>query len=109
MRWLRGLVPTVIILLCALVFGFICYVSIWGVPSFVVVRVEQALLEKGVPVNIGTLKVSIWPRAVVTLKDVEMLDPEAPPENRRPIAWLHEADISLNWKNCWTARWTRRG
>ena len=98
MRWLRGLVPTVIILLCALVFGFICYVSIWGVPSFVVVRVEQALLEKGVPVNIGTLKVSIWPRAVVTLKDVEMLDPEAPPENRRPIAWLHEADISLNWK-----------
>lgn len=48
--------------------------------------------------NIGTLKVSIWPRAVVTLKDVEMLDPEAPPENRRPIAWLHEADISLNWK-----------
>ena len=68
MRWLRGLVPTVIILLCALVFGFICYVSIWGVPSFVVVRVEQALLEKGVPVNIGTLKVSIWPRAVVTRK-----------------------------------------
>ena len=98
MRWLRGLVPTVIILLCALVFGFICYISIWGVPSFVVVRVEQALLEKGVPVNIGTLKVSIWPRAVVTLKDVEMLDPEAPPENRRSIARLHEADISLNWK-----------
>ena len=27
-----------------------------------------------------------------------MLDQEAPPENRRPIAWLHEADISLNWK-----------
>ena len=80
MRWIRGLVPTVVILLCALVFGFICYVSIWGVPSFVVVRVEQALLEKGVPVNIGTLKVSIWPRAVVTLKDVEMLDPEAIPQ-----------------------------
>ena len=98
MRWIRGLVPTVVILLCALVLGFICYISIWGVPSFVVVRVEQALLEKGVPVHIGTLKVSIWPRAVVTLKDVEMLDPEAPPENRRPIARLHEADISLNWK-----------
>lgn len=109
MRWIRGLVPTVVILLCALVLGFICYISIWGVPSFVVVRVEQALLEKGVPVHIGTLKVSIWPRAVVTLKDVEMLDPEAPPENRRPIARLHEADISLNWKSCWTARWTRSG
>lgn len=98
MRWIRGLVPTVIILLLAVVLGCVCYVSIWGAPSFVVVRVEQALLEKGIPVNIGTLKIALWPRAVVTLKDVELLDPEAPPETRRPVALLHEADISLNWK-----------
>lgn len=98
MRWIRGLIPTVVILLCALVFGCICYVAIWGAPSFVVERVEQALMEKGLPVNIGTLKISIWPRAVVTLKDVDLLDPEAPPESRRPVARLHEADISLNWK-----------
>lgn len=98
MRWIRGLIPTVIILLCAAVLGCVCYVAIWGVPSFVVARVEQALLEKGVPVHIETLKVSVWPRAVVTLKNVELLDPEAPAETRRPVAWVHEADIALNWK-----------
>lgn len=98
MRWIRGLIPTVIILLCAAVLGSICYVAIWGVPSFVVERVELALQEKGVPVNIETLKVSLWPRAVVTLKNVEMLDPEAPPDARRPVAWMHEADVALNWK-----------
>lgn len=47
MRWIKGLIPTVIILLGALLLGCICYISIWGVPSFVVQRVEKALLEKG--------------------------------------------------------------
>lgn len=70
-----------------------------GVPSFVVQRVEQALLEKGIPSHIETLKVTLWPRAVVTLKNVELLDPEAMPETRRPIVLLHEADVALNWKN----------
>lgn len=98
MRWIRGLIPTVIILLCAAVLGCICYVAIWGVPSFVVERVERALLEKGVPVNIETLKVSLWPRAVISLKNVELLEPESPPEDRRPVAWIHEADIALKWK-----------
>lgn len=68
MRWIKGLIPTVIILLGALLLGCICYISIWGVPSFVVQRVEQALLEKGIPSHIETLKVTLWPRAVVTLK-----------------------------------------
>lgn len=36
-------------LLGALVLGCICYVSIWGAPSFVVQRVEQALMEKAFP------------------------------------------------------------
>jgi len=98
MRWIKGLVPTVIILLGALVLGCICYVSIWGAPSFVVQRVEQALMEKGIPVHIETLKISLWPRAVVTLKNVELLDPGVPPEARRPVALLHEADVALNWK-----------
>lgn len=98
MRWIKGLVPTVIILLGALVLGCICYVSIWGTPSFVVQRVEQALMEKGIPVHIETLKISLWPRAVVTLKNVELLDPGVPPEARRPVALLHEADVALNWK-----------
>ena len=97
MRWIKGLVPTVIILLGALVLGCICYVSIWGAPSFVVQRVEQALMEKGIPVHIETLKISLWPRAVVTLKNVELLDPGVPPEARRPVALLHEADVALNW------------
>ena len=88
MRWIKGLVPTVIILLGALVLGCICYVSIWGAPSFVVQRVEQALMEKGIPVHIETLKISLWPRAVVTLKNVELLDPGVPPEARRPVALL---------------------
>ena len=61
MRWIKGLVPTVIILLCAMVLGCICYVAIWGVPSFVVQRVEQALLEKGIPVHIETLKFPCGP------------------------------------------------
>lgn len=99
MRWIKGLIPTVIILLGALLLGCICYVSIWGVPSFVVQRVEQALLEKGIPSHIETLKVTLWPRAVVTLKNVELLDPEAMPETRLPIVLLHEADVALNWKN----------
>ena len=98
MRWIKGLIPTVIILLGALLLGCICYISIWGVPSFVVQRVEQALLEKGIPSHIETLKVTLWPRAVVTLKNVELLDPEAMPETRRPIVLLHEADVALNWK-----------
>ncbi len=98
MRWIKGLIPSMIILLCAVVLGCICYVAIWGVPSFVVQRVEQALLEKGVPVHIETLKISLWPRAVVTLKNVELLDPEAPPETRSSVALLHEADVALNWK-----------
>ena len=98
MRWIKGLVPTVIILLCALVLGCICYVAIWGAPSFVVQKVEQALLDKGIPVHMQTLKISLWPRAVVTLKNVELLDPEAPPETRLPVAMLHEADVGLNWK-----------
>lgn len=98
MRWIKGLIPTVIILLFAVVLGCICYVAIWGAPSFVVQRVEQALLEKGFPVHIETLKISVWPRAVVTLKNVSLLDPEAPPETRRPVALLHEADVALNWK-----------
>lgn len=84
MRWIKGLVPTVIILLGALVLGCICYVSIWGAPSFVVQRVEQALMEKGIPVHIETLKISLWPRAVVTLKNVELLDPGVPPERAAP-------------------------
>lgn len=86
-------------LLGALLLGCICYISIWGVPSFVVQRVEKALLEKGIPSHIETLKVTLWPRAVVTLKNVELLDPEAMPEIRRPIVLLHEADVALNWKN----------
>ncbi len=98
MRWIKGLVPTVIILLGALLLGCVCCVSVWGVPSFVVQRVERALLEKGIPAHIETLKVSLWPRAVVTLKNVELLDPEAPPETRRPVVLLHEADVALNWK-----------
>ena len=98
MRWIKGLIPTVIILLGALLLGCICYISIWGVPSFVVQRVEKALLEKGIPSHIETLKVTLWPRAVVTLKNVELLDPEAMPEIRRPIVLLHEADVALNWK-----------
>lgn len=52
MRWIKGLIPTVIILLGALLLGCICYISIWGVPSFVVQRVEKALLEKGIPSHI---------------------------------------------------------
>lgn len=98
MRWIKGLIPTVIILLGALLLGCVCCISIWGVPSFVVQRVEQVLLEKGIPSHIGTLKVALWPRAVVTLKNVELLDPEAAPETRRPIVLLHEADVALNWK-----------
>lgn len=98
MRWIKGLVPTVIILLGALLLGCICCISVWGVPSFVVQRVEQALLEKGIPAHIETLKVTLWPRAVVTLKNVELLDPEAPPETRRSVVLLHEADVALNWK-----------
>lgn len=54
---------------------------------------------KGIPSHIETLKVTLWPRAVVTLKNVELLDPEAMPETRRPIVLLHEADVALNWKN----------
>lgn len=53
---------------------------------------------KGIPVHIETLKISLWPRAVVTLKNVELLDPGVPPEARRPVALLHEADVALNWK-----------
>ena len=35
---------------------------------------------------------------MVTLKNVELLDPGVPPEARRPVALLHEADVALNWK-----------
>lgn len=98
MKWIKGLLPMMIILLCTLVLGFIVYVSVWGVPSFVIVRVERALLEQGVPVRIGALKVSIWPRAVVTVKDVEVFEPGVPDAERVPIALLKDADVSLNWK-----------
>ena len=71
MRWIKGLIPTVIILLGALLLGCICYLSIWGVPSFVVQRVEKALLEKGIPSQIETLKDTLWPRSDETLKKLE--------------------------------------
>lgn len=98
MRWFWGLIPAIVILVCLLVFGVLGYVAIWGLPSSMVDRVEQALMEKGVPVHIGALKVSLWPRAVVTLKDVEMLDPSVPEDRRPVIARMQEASVALNWK-----------
>ncbi|MFR4417624.1 MAG: hypothetical protein ACLT8E_09795 [Akkermansia sp.] len=84
MRWIKGLIPTVIMLLGALVLGCICYVSIWGAPSLSC-SVGTGSDGKRHSRPHETLKISLWPRAVVTLKNVELLDPGVPP--RRAAPW----------------------
>lgn len=98
MRWIKGLIPTVMILLGVFLLGCVCYLSIWGAPSFMVQRLEHSLQEQGIPVKLDTVKISLWPRAIVTLKNTELLDPEVFPKDYRTVAVLNEVDVALNWK-----------
>ncbi len=97
-RWIRGLIPTVVILLLVSLVGCVCYLSILGAPSFLVERVEAELKKEGFPVEIGTLKISFWPRAVLKAQDVTLRDPGAIDEEGVAVATLEELDMAVNWK-----------
>ncbi len=95
---MRGLIPTLVILLLVSLVGCVSYLSIFGAPSFLVERVEEELKKEGFPVEIGTLKISFWPRAVLKAQDVTLRDPAAPGDEGAVVATLKEMNMAVNWK-----------
>lgn len=73
-RWIRGLIPTFVILLLVMCFGLIIFISTFGLPSAVRQLVERELSVGGNVVSMDSLRVSIWSGAVIEANDISVVN-----------------------------------
>lgn len=97
MRWIRGLMPTVVMLLLAVCFFCVCYLAIFGLPQVAIEKVEAELAAQGVPVRIGALKISFWPRAVLSFRDLSY-QPTDEKGNSLGEFGIDKLNLALKWK-----------
>ena len=99
MRWIRGLIPALMILLILACGGMVVWISVWGVPRPLVNFVEEEIQKQGVKVHIGSLKVSLWSGVTVKASDIEVF-PGFLPEGK-PLGSIGNVRIDLDSSDLW--------
>ncbi len=106
MRWIRGLIPALMILLILAFGGMIVWISVWGLPRPVIKLVEAEIQKQGVPVHIGSLKVNLWSGVTINVSNVELF-PGFLPENK-PLGSIGSLRIDLDSSDLWDGTVTIR-
>lgn len=98
-RWIRGLIPALIILLMLACGGIVVWISVWGLPRPLVGLVEEEIQKQGVKVRIGSLKVSLWSGVTVKARNVEVFPGFFP--DGKPLGKVGSLRIDLDSSDLW--------
>lgn len=91
-RWIRGLIPALIILILLVCGGSVAWVALVGLPRPLIDLLETECRIRGADVRFGSIRINIWAGVVIYVEQVE-LGPRLSALGK-PV--VHVEDIQIN-------------
>ncbi|MEG0143010.1 MAG: hypothetical protein RSA21_02850 [Akkermansia sp.] len=101
-RWVRGLLPALIMLFLAACLGGIVFISVWGLPKSVRQMVEDGLSGRGMVVRMDALTVDIWTGVVMEAKDVTVFSDKI--GQNEELCRVDKVRLDLDWSALWDGK-----
>ncbi|MEG2248735.1 MAG: hypothetical protein RSB88_07470, partial [Akkermansia sp.] len=98
-RWVRGLLPALIMLFLAACLGGIVFISVWGLPKSVRQMVEDGLSGRGMVVRMDALTVDVWAGVVMEAKDVTVFSDKI--GQNEELCRVDKVRLDLDWSALW--------